>query len=449
MLKFTSLSSRSVLTLLGASLLLLAPAYSQQPAAPIRDYAASDATSEFLPKYKTAVDAKQYDVALALLDTQLTKVPSESYDTALLLQIKVQTLLQKGDFSKVIEPLERGLALSDSKTPTYYEERATRDFLFFLAQLCLQEAVNTKNSAAAATLYEKADKTMARWLKLNPKSTAEAQLIYAQLLYNRAIQVADHPDLPMMQRCLDQVEIGLHLSTRPKDILYVLKLVCLQQLGRNAEAVEILELMVKQKPDSANYWQQLAAFYLGAGQDLRAILALERAQALGLLVAPKDYFNLIGIYFNIGQFGKAAELLETGLRVGQIENEIKNWELLALAYNQLERPLKSIEALKSATKAFPESGQLEFMIAQAYHTLEKPTEALPHLQAAVTKGGLSKPHSAYLFLAYVAYELKKFDIALEAAKKGAAYPEGAKDGQNMIKAIEDILKDRDLKKSKM
>jgi tetratricopeptide (TPR) repeat protein len=122
---------------------------------------------------------------------------------------------------------------------------------------------------------------------------------------------------------------------------------------------------------------------------------------------------------------------------------------LALAYNQLERPLKSIEALKSATKAFPESGQLEFMIAQAYHTLEKPTEAMPHLQAAVTKGGLSKPHSAYLFLAYVAYELKKFDIALEAAKKGAAYPEGAKDGQNMIKAIEDILKDRDLKKSKM
>ena len=88
MLKFTSLSSRSVLTLLGASLLLLAPAYSQQPAAPIRDYAASDATSEFLPKYKTAVDAKQYEVALALLDTQLTKVPSESYDTALLLQIK-------------------------------------------------------------------------------------------------------------------------------------------------------------------------------------------------------------------------------------------------------------------------------------------------------------------------------------------------------------------------
>ena len=34
-----------------------------------------------------------------------------------------------------IEPLEKGLALSDSKTPTYYEDRATMDLLFFLVQL--------------------------------------------------------------------------------------------------------------------------------------------------------------------------------------------------------------------------------------------------------------------------------------------------------------------------
>ena len=49
----------------------------------------------------------------------------------------------------------------------------------------------------------------------------------------------------------------------------------------------------------------------------------------------------------------------------------------------------------------------------------------------------------------MAYELKKFDIALDAAKKAAATTEGAKDGANMVKAIEDILKDRETKKSKM
>ena len=440
-------SFRSTLALAGASLLAVT-AFAQQPTAPVRDYGPSDSTGEVLPKYKAAVDAKNYDAALALLDAQMAKVPADSYDMALLYQIKTQTLLQKGDFSNVIGPLEKGIALSDSKTPTYYDERTTREFLFFLAQLYLQEAVQSKKPEVASDLYEKADVTMNRWLKLNTKTNADAQLIYAQLLYNRAVQNAEHPDLVVLKRCLEQVEIGLHLSTHPKDIFYVLKLVCLQQLNRNPEAVEVLELLLKLKPDSANYWQQLAALYLQSGQDLRAITAIERAQAHGLMTAPKDNFNLIGIYFNIGQYEKAAELLETGLHSGKIDGEMKNWELLALAYNQMERPYKAIETLKDAAKAFPKSGQIEFMVAQAYHSLDKPEQTLPHLQAAIEKGGLTKPHSVYLFLAYVAYELKKFDIALDAAKKAAATPEGAKDGQNMIKAIEDIVKEREAKKNK-
>jgi tetratricopeptide (TPR) repeat protein len=78
---------------------------------------------------------------------------------------------------------------------------------------------------------------------------------------------------------------------------------------------------------------------------------------------PKDRFNLIGIYFNHGQYEKAAELLEVNLKNGGIENDSKNWELLNYSYQQLERPLKGIEALKQATKFFPKNGQLEFMIA--------------------------------------------------------------------------------------
>jgi tetratricopeptide (TPR) repeat protein len=437
---------RSCLALLSACTLLAAAAVAQQP---VRDYSPSDETSEILGKYKVAADAKNWDAALAILDKQLAKVAADSYDAALLYQIKTQTLLQKGDFSKVIEPLEKGLALSDSKTPTYYEERATRDLLFFLAQLYLQEAVQTKVPKQAAILFEKADNTMGRYLKINPKLTPDAQLIYAQLLYNRAVQDSDNPDLPTLRRALEQIDIGLKLSTHPKDILYILKLVCLQQLNRNAEAVEILELLVKMKPDSGTYWQQLAAIYLGAGNDLRAAISIERAQANGFMKSPKDHFNLIGIYFNISQYEKAAELLETGLKNGNIENELKNWELLALTYQQLERPYKSIDTLKNAAKVFPKSGQVEFMIAQTYHSLEKPEEALPHLQAAVAKGDLQKPHSVYLFLAYISYELKKFDIALQAARKAAEYPEGAKDAQNMIKGIDEILKDREAKKSKM
>jgi tetratricopeptide (TPR) repeat protein len=446
MLNFISSPRRSCLALLGASL-VAAAAFGQQP--PVRDYTPSDETSEIFPKFRAAADAKDYTAAIAIIDAQLAKVPADSYDAALLLQIKVQTLLQKGDFSAVVAPLEKGLALSDSKTPTYYEERATRDLVNFMVSLYLQEAMQAKSPNVAAGYYEKGDKAMTRWLKLAPKTTPEAQLIYVQLLYNWAVQNPDAVNTELIKRALEQVEIGLHLTTHPKDTLYIYKMACLQALSRNEELTEVLEWIVKLKPESVSYWQQLAGLYLQSGQDLRAIITIERAQANGLMTAPKDNYNLIGIYFNLGQYEKAAELLDAGLKSGRVENETKNWELLALAYQQLDRPFKGIEALKDATKAFPKSGQLEYMIAMAYHAVDKPAEALPHLQAAVAKGNLTKPHQVYLFLAFISYELKKYDIALDAAKHAAEFPEGAKDGRNMIKAIDDIMKEREAKKNKL
>ncbi|MBI2813285.1 MAG: tetratricopeptide repeat protein [Opitutae bacterium] len=438
---------RPVLALLGAAALAVTLG-AQQPA---RDYSLTDATQEALPKFKTAADAKNYDAALAILDAQLAKVPLDSYDAATLYQIKVQTLFQKGDFSKAIEPMEQALALSEAKTPTYFEERVTRELFNFLTQLYVQDAVQSKNPALAAKLFEKADRNMQKWLKLTPQSTADGQLLYSQLLYTWAVLDPNKPDLKLIQRALDETERGLHLAIRPKDTFYVLKLAALQQLNRMTETAEMFELLIKQKPESPTYYPQLAGTYLGTGQDLRAAMTIERAQAHGHMNTPQYHYNLVGIYFNLGQFEKAADLLESGLKSGKIENELKNWELYALCYQQLERPLKSIEVLKAAAKVFPKSGQLEFNIGQAYHGLDKSEDALVHLQAAVDKGGLSKPHQAHMFLAYVAYELKKFDQALDAAKKALETPEGAKDPQtkSMIKAIEETIKERAEKKAKL
>ena len=438
---------RSTLALLGATALAVTLAAQQ----PVRDYAFTDATSEMLPKYKAAVDAKNYDGAIAMLDAQIAKVAADSYDAAMLYQIKTQTLLQKGDFPKAIEPTEKALAISDAKNPTYFEERITRDLLFFLTQLYVQEAVQSKVPAVATNLFVKADASMQKWLKLTPKSSADAQLLYAQLLYTWAVQNPEKPDTKLIQRALDETEKGLKLSIHPKDTFYVLKLAALQQLGRTAETADMFELLIKQKPESSTYYQQLAATYLSSGQELRAALTIERAQAQGHMNTAQYHFNLVGIYFNLGQYEKAADLLESGLKSGTIESELKNWELYALCYQQLERPLKSIDVLKQAANAFPKSGQLEFMIGQAYHGLEKSEDALVHLQAAVTKGNLTKPHQAYMYLAYIAFELKKFDVALDAAKKAAALPEGAKDPQTqaMITAIEDTIAAREAKKAKM
>ena len=447
MLNHLSKPTRSLPALIGA-LLLAASASAQSTPAVVRDYSPSDATGEVLAKYRPLADAKNYDAAIAMLDAQIAITPPGTYDVALLYQIKAQTLLQKGDFSGSIAPLEKGLILSDEKTPTFFDEKVTRELVYFLAQLYFQEGGQSKNLSVTSTDYNKAEKYLERWTTLTKKPSLDNELFHAQVLYSIAVLNPDKPDLAGVQRALTEVEIGLRSSGRPNTQLYLFKLLCLQQLNRNAEAAEVLELLVKQKPNSSNYWQQLAALYLSTEQFTRAILAIERAQSNGFMNTPKDNYNLIGIYFNLGQYEKAAELLEAGLKSGAIEADSKNWELLAFSYQQLERPLKGIEALKEATKAYPKSGQLEFMIAQAYLGIEQPEAALPHAQAALVKGNLTKPNQVYLFTAYVAYQLKKFDIALDAAKKAAEFPQSVKEGQNMVKAIEDIMKEREAKKNK-
>jgi len=447
---------------LAATIVLGATLAAQQPP---RDYNPSDATAETLAKYKEAIDAKppNFPAALAILNGIQAKVPADSYDAALVQQYKVQIFLQQGDFSKAIEPMEKSVALSEAHSPTYFDERVTRELYFFLVQLYFQEgAAQTKNVTLAAAYYDKADKAMQHWNKLTPQTNVEAQLLYSQLTFQRAMLNPANPDPALLKQAIEQVDVGLKLSVRPKDTFYVLKLVSLNQLDRYAESCELLESLVKLKPDSSAYWSQLASSYLTMAAkaeeakdpktareyNIRAIISIERAQANGFMDTHKDRYNLIGIYFNIGQYEKAAELLETGLKSGGIDNDPKNWELLALSYQQLQRPLKGIEALKDGTKAFPQSGQLEFLIAQSYTSIDKPEDSLKHIQIAITKGNLAKPYQAYLSLAYTAYSLQKYEIALEAARKATEFPEGLKDGQNMVDALKALIKDREAKKNR-
>ena len=424
------------------ALSLAALALAQQ-AAPERNYSLSDKVSEELGKFQAAYNEKKWDVALSILDAQIAKAEPGSFDVALMEQYRAQILLQLNQYTKAIEPLEKAVTLSDSKLPTYFEERVTNELVYFLAQLYFNEATTTKNATLQVSYYDKAEKYMSRWVKNTKKPNPDALLFYASLLYNRAVQDSDNVDKERIKRALEQSEVGLRLVTRPKDAFYVLKLACLQQLDRNAEAAELLELLVKQKPDNKNYWQQLAAIYLNQQQDVRAVLTFERAQSHGHMNAPRDNFNLVGILFNMGQYERSAELLEKGLNDGSLENDLKNWELLSGAYQQLNRDYKAIEALKKATTKFPKSGQLEYLIAQIYYgSLEKPQDALSHLKKAVEKDGGNRPHQTWLFLAYVAYEMKQFDTALEAAKKAVTFPEGAKEGERMLKAIEDAITER-------
>ena len=414
-----------------------------------KSYQLEESTSTELSKIQPLLDGKNTTAALAIIDAHIPKVKADSYDMAILLQVKAQVLLQANQLKEGIEPLERCLALSDAHTPPYFEPRVTLEFVYILAQLYYQEASTSKDAKLPGAYFEKAETSMARWMNSAPKVTIEPLLFYASLLFNRATQDSAKLDKTRLEKALALVEKGLLLETRPRENLYALKLACLLQTERYAEAAEILELLLQRKPDNASYWQQLAAIYLSLEQDVRAIVAMERAQSHGYLKAPKENFNLVAVYFNMGQYGKAAELLEAGLKNGTLDNEMKTWELLSYSYQQLGREFKSIDALNRAIVANPEAGQLDYAVAQAYFGLNRNADAIRHAKEAVRKGNLNRPDQAYLFLAYLSFEANDFEVALNATDKALEYPQGTEEANRMKAAILDAMAEREAKLQKL
>jgi tetratricopeptide (TPR) repeat protein len=418
-------------------------------------------TAETFGKLQTIVrEAKpDWDAALALMNSLIPQLAPDSYDLAQALQTKGKLLLQKEEYAKAIEPLETALRLSDTKQ--YLDPQETAMVVDLLARLYAQEAVASKSPKTQHQYFAKAIAYFKRVLQ-DPKVTSDSLLTYAQILVQAATVDADKPDMALIKEARGAVDNVLRTTIKPKESAYLLLQFILQTEGDIAKSGEILELLVSQYPNKANYWQQLMATYntlAGSYSEkdpektrqyyIRAINTIERAQPYGFMKGPKDQHNLVTIYSIAGQFGRSTELLYAGLKNGTIESTVQNWFLLAYAYQQVHQELQAIAALKEAAKIFPKEGQVDFMIGQIYYGLEDIKNANAHFRTAVTKGNLEKQYPTLMILAYTSFELGNLDEALEVIKKAEKLPEGPKDTQltKMKEAIESAIKEREEKKA--
>jgi hypothetical protein len=422
-------------------------------------------TSADLEKLKPLLDAKNWDAAIALLNSIHSRVGPESYDMAIITDVEAKIYLQKGDYAKAIPPWEIALRLSDAHN--FFDKNSVQEMIYFLAQIYYQEAQNSKVPATQKQYFAKAASYLERWMRDTTKpafdpSRQEAALFYGNLLYNEAVVSGDpdQVDKDLLKRAEVEINKGLLISPRPKDSFYLILLAIAQQENNYQRLADLLELLVKQYPAKKDYWPQLASVYLNLANsekdptlakeyNTRAILAIERAQALGFMKTPKDNYTLVGIYFNVGQFGRATEILHAGLRDGSIDNDQKNWELLISCYQQAERPFQAIEAAQEGAKKF-KTGQLDFQAAQICYALNKPEESYKFLKSAIEKGGVDKPFPLYNFMAYVCWELNKWDEAKAAVEKAMTFPEGKKDQQlpRLKQTIEESIQERAANTSK-
>ena len=425
----------------------------------------SEDVSAGLEKLRPLLDAKNWKGSLDLVNSLLTKAQPDTFDYALLSDTLGKLYLQMGEYDKAVPPMEASLRVSE-KHPAFFKPATVQEMRYFLAQIYYQNGSNSKNIPVQQQMFSKATSYLESWLNNNKKGPPTTQmqdaiLFHAMLLYNTAVLHPDNIDHALLDKAEAEVDHGLHLTPHPKENLYKFLLAIYQQKNDYFHAAQVLELLVKQYPNNKEYWAQLASIYLNLALDkdekiarennIRGILAIERAQEHGFMKTPKENFNLVGVYFNVGQFGRATELLYSGLKSGAIEPEQKNWELLAYSYQQVNQQSKAIEVLKEAGAQFPQAGQLDYQIAQIYYGMGKSSEAFDALQSAVKKDHLDKPGSVYGFLGYVSFELTKYEDALAAVDKALTYPDSKSDTQlpKLKEAIQNAIKERENQKARV
>jgi tetratricopeptide (TPR) repeat protein len=296
-------------------------------------------------------------------------------------------------------------------------------------------------------------------------------------LYFRATLDEKNIRVDFLKQAMDELDKGLLSAIKPKDAFYLLKLGIMQstgnemfrlasiaeKAGKKDEAVklksegdqffkssaDLLELVVKLQPTKKDFWSALYQTYIQLGNDLRAILTIERAQALGLLNTPKETKILAQLYYNSEQYSHMIDVMEPALQGNNIESSEENWSLLVASYQQLKRDDKLLDVLKEASKRFPDKGVFDQQIGYTYFGQEKLDKAYEYFAIAVAKGGFSKPAPMFSFTAYLAYELKKLEEALGYISQAIKHDPANQEYTRMKTSIEDSIKERDALRMKI
>lgn len=405
----------------------------------------------FDKRIRPLLESSNWDAMAPIFEEVIPTFDRNSYDFALFNQLKAQALANRGrkeDTPAIISSLENALS-----HPEFFDSNKVSDMLLWVAQLLVES-----NPDRAETYFK-------RYIDTTKKPEPVAYFLRAFILYNRATRNGTATPEQVDRKTIEESEHilreALLLTPTPKEEVYHLLLATLQQQERYVESGVLLELLVSLRPDKGEFWEQLVGNYNRLATELAAqkekdrynlltVISIERAQAHGFMQSPKDNWTLASLYYNLQQFGKFTELVETGLKNGTIESTLNNWLFLHYAYQDMKKPEKDVATLRAAQKIFPKNGQIDFLIAGIlYQTLDRPEDALNAALSAVAKGGGDDPARVYLFIAYLGLDLGKLDVTENAINKLAAYPGVKKQVEGYARALKAAQEEKAARNAKL
>jgi tetratricopeptide (TPR) repeat protein len=184
-------------------------------------------------------------------------------------------------------------------------------------------------------------------------------------------------------------------------------------------------------PEKKKYWTQLSAMHMQAGNDGKALAALESAYNLGMLTEAAELQRLANYLAFTGIPHRAARVMVKGMMEGVIEQSASNYKTLANYWHQAKELDPAIDTLaksyllapnadlqlkmarmmiqskryqdlvalatKPAANANGEQrADLKFLTGVAYFEQQKPKEALNAFTQAAQNGNVSGRASPWI-----------------------------------------------------
>ncbi|MCF5765457.1 tetratricopeptide repeat protein [Aeromonas veronii] len=371
-----------------AVLLSTASWAAEQPALSDRAYRAVNKAQELITD-------KQYGLANARLQEALSSVGDRVYDKGVILQTLGFVAAQQEKYGQATRYFADAIATGGLPPPVAQQVR------YNLAQLYMAEGN-----------YQGSIKTMKEWFANQGKDDKPNSHAYITLA-NAHVQLKQYRD------AIPAVDQAIKLSAgKAPESWYLLKMGAHYELKQYKPATEVLTSLVNMFPEKKKYWTQLSAMHMQAGNDTKALAALESAYNLGMLTEAAELQRLANYLAFTGIPHRAARVMEKGMKDGVIEQSASNYKTLANYWHQAKELDPAIDTLAKSYQLAP-SAELQLKMARMM-IQSKRYQDLVALAAKPAPGASGEQRADLKFLTGVAYfEQQKPKEALNAFTQAA------------------------------
>ncbi len=362
-------------------------------------------TGKRMQEIGALLQKKDYEGALEEIEDLAASDNLNPYERAKVFQLRAGAHLGLEKFDALPDDLQQALA-QDA-----FGKKERTEVTYSLGQALY---ANERN-AEAADAFEK-------WLDDVEEPTPEQQYVAAS-----ALSSAKRFDksLPLALKAVEG-------SEKPPESWLLLVASVQYELKQNEQLTETLTQLTKLYPKKEHYLQ-LSAAYTDMDDSVKALKALEAAEAKGMLSEDKEFRAIAQLYLEVGQAKKGAAILDKQMKAGKVERSTESMGLLALLFIGAKDADRAQATLDEAGDAI-DAGQPFLDLARLQAERGQWEKARDAAAQAVVKGGTT-PGEAHLMLGAAHYMTKRKDAATNSLTEARKHPAVASCVNEMMKVV--------------